>query len=232
MKNAKKAFNVLFLCLVIPLTGCNLSNNNNYKLDITDINKIILNRNNICEANKTYGLYKKGDKITFEIQFFSGMSASLSIDNVVYTPRGDEAWKPQYIEYIMPDHNVDVVSMVNGYVGDEIKLSETIEWGFKITDESLVYIDVQRIYLGVAPENRYGESARIYNEGNMFSEWFNRALIREKTNDIDGGQGYIVSFNLKDKTSYELEIRNNYVQINSKSYWLSTGLPNAISNID
>ena len=117
MKNMKKAFNVLFLCLAIPLAGCNLSNNKDYKLHITDINNIILNRNDICEANETYGLYKKGDKITFEIQFFSGSLATLLIDDVVYTPCGDEAWKPQYIEYIMPDHNVDVVSMVNGYAG-------------------------------------------------------------------------------------------------------------------
>lgn len=232
MKNIKKALNVLFLCLVIPLTGCNLSNNKNYKLDITDINNIILNRNNICEANNTYGLYKKGDKITFEIQFFSGLSASLLIDDVVYTPRGDEAWKPQYIEYIMPDHNVDVVSMVNGYVGDEIKLSETIEWGFKITDESLVYIDVQAKYIGVSSEKEDGEGAIIYNEDLMLSSWFKAALIREDNYDIEGGKGFDIAFHLNDETSYDLIIRNDYVSIGNKFYYLSSGLPHAISNID
>ena len=231
MKNIKKILCFLLLLLMIPLTGCDFSIDGKHKLSIKDLNNIILNIDEICESNQTYGLYREGDEITFEIKFFSGLSATLLVDGTVYRPTAVEAWEPEYIKYTMPDHDVDVASMINGCVGDELKLCETIEWGYKITDESLDYIDVQRIYLGVAPENRYGESARIYNEGNMFSGWFNRTLIREKTNDIDGGQGYIVAFNLKDKTSYELEIRNNYVQINSKSYWLSTGLPSAITSI-
>jgi hypothetical protein len=230
MKNIKKILCFLLFVLIIPLTGCDFSIDGKHKLNIKDLNNIILNIDEICESNQTYGLYREGDEITFEIKFFSGLSATLLVDGTVYRPTAVEAWEPEYIKYTMPDHDIDVASMINGCVGDELKLCETIGWGSKITDESLDYIDVQRIYLGVAPENRYGESARIYNEGNMFSEWFNRALIREETNDIDGGQGYIVSFNLKDKTSYELEIRNNYVQINSKSYWLSTGLPYAITS--
>ena len=232
MKNIKKILCFLLFVLIIPLTGCDFSNGGKHKLNIIDLNNIILNIDEICKPNQTYGLYREGDEITFEIKFFSGLSATLLVDGTEYRPTAVEAWEPEYFKYTMPDHDVDVASMINGCVGDELKLCETIEWGSKITDESLDYIDVQRIYLGVAPENRYGESARIYNEGNMFSEWFNRALIREKTNDIDGGQGYIVSFNLKDKTSYELEIRNNYVRINSKSYWLSTGLPYAITSFD
>ena len=232
MKNIKKILCFLLFVLIIPLTGCDFSNGGKHKLNIIDLNNIILNIDEICEPNQTYGLYREGDEITFEIKFFSGLSATLLVDGTVYRPTFVEAWEPEYIKYTMPDYDVDVASMINGCVGDELKLCETIGWGSKITDESLDYIDVQRIYLGVAPKNRYGESARIYNEGNKFSEWFNRTLIREKTNDIDGGQGYIVSFNLKDKTSYELEIRNNYVQINSKSYWLSTGLPYAITSFD
>lgn len=232
MKNIKKILCFLFLLLMIPLTGCDFSNGGKYKLNIKDLNNIILNIDEICEPNQTYGMYKEGDEITFEIKFFSGLRASLLVDNAVYLPTSTgEPWKPEYIKYTMPDHDIDVASMINGCVGDELKLCETIEWGSKIIDESLDYIDVQKIYLGVKPENKYGVSARIYNEGNMFSGWFNRALIREKTNDIEGGQGYIVTFNLKDKTTYELEIRNNYVQINSKSYWLSTGLPSIITSI-
>lgn len=178
MKNIKKILCFLLLLLMIPLTGCDFSNGGKHKLNIKDLNNIILNIDKICEPNQTYGLYKEDDEITFEIKFFSGVEASLSIDGTILRPTYDKAWESGYIKYTMLDHDVDVASMINGYVGDELKLCETIEWGSKITDESLDYIDVQRIYLGVAPENRYGESARIYNEGNMFSGWFNRALIR------------------------------------------------------
>ena len=123
------------------------------KLNIKDLNNIILNIDKICEPNQTYGLYKEDDEITFEIKFFSGVEASLSIDGTILRPTYDKAWESGYIKYTMLDHDVDVASMINGYVGDELKLCETIEWGSKITDESLDYIDVQRIYLGVAPEN-------------------------------------------------------------------------------
>ena len=231
MKNIKKIFCCFFFLLMIPLTGCGFSNNEKHKLNIKDLKNIILNINEICESNESYGLYKKGDVITFEIQFFSGFEASLLIDETVYRPTYIEAWKPGYIKYAMPDYDVDVASMINGCVGDELKLCETIEWGLKITDESLDYIDVQRVYLGVAPENRYGESARIYNEGNKFSGWFNRTLIRERTYNVEGGSGYDITFNLNDETSYKLSIMNNYIQINNKNYWLSTGLPYAITSL-
>ncbi len=231
MKSIKKVLCLLFVLLMIPLTGCDLFNGEKYKLNIKDLYSIILNIDEICESDKTYGLYKKGDEITFEIQFFSGLSATLSIDETIYWPTGDKAWEPEYIKYTMPDHDVSVISLINGYVGDEVNLCETLEWGFNITDESLDYIDVQIKYLGVAPENEYNETARVYNEDNFISNWFNNAQIREQDYKIEGGVGYIVTFVLKNKESYILNIKNNYVFANGETYYMSSRVPYFITSL-
>ena len=231
MKSIKKVLCLLFALLMIPLTGCDLFNGEKYKLNIKDLHSIILNIDEICESNKTYGLYKKGDEITFEIQFFSGLSATLSIDETIYRPTGVKAWETEYIKYTMPDHDVSVVSLINGYVGDEVNLCETLEWGFNITDESLDYIDVQIKYLGVAPENEYGETARVYNEDYFISNWFHNAQIREQDYEITGGAGYIVTFVLNNKESYILNIMNKYVFANGETYYMSSGVPYFITSL-
>lgn len=105
---------------MFPLTGCDFSNGGQHKLNIKDLNNIILNIDEICEPNQTYGLYKEGDEITFEIKFFSGVGASLSIDGTILRPTYDKAWESGYIKYTMPDHDVNVVSLINGYDGENI----------------------------------------------------------------------------------------------------------------
>ena len=54
---------------------------------------------------------------------------SLSIDEEIYQPIYDEAWKNGYVKYVMPDHDVNVVSLINGYDGEKIKPTGT----FKLT---------------------------------------------------------------------------------------------------
>ena len=120
MKNIKKILCFLLLLLMIPLTGCDFSIDGKHKLSIKDLNNIILNIDEICESNQTYGLYREGDEITFEIKFFSGLSATLLVDGTVYRPTAVEAWEPEYIKYTMPDHDVNVVSLINGYDGENI----------------------------------------------------------------------------------------------------------------
>jgi hypothetical protein len=96
MKNIKKILCFLLFVLIIPLTGCDFSIDGKHKLNIKDLNNIILNIDEICESNQTYGLYREGDEITFEIKFFSGLSATLLVDGTVYRPTAVEAWEPEY----------------------------------------------------------------------------------------------------------------------------------------
>lgn len=153
MKKIKKILCFLLLLLTIPITGCDFSNVGKHILNIKDLNNIILNIDEICEVIRTYGLYNEGDEITFEIKFFSGLRASLLVDNTVYLPTSTwKLWEPEYIKYTMSDHDIDVASMINGCVGDELKLCETIEWVSKITVESLDYIDVQKIDMAKVQE--------------------------------------------------------------------------------
>lgn len=226
MKKLLKQLIPIVFCL--SLVGCN--NKGEYKLSVQDLNNIILNKTDICNSSETYGFYHAGDTITFDIKFFSGLSASLLIDGEYYHPTATEAFEPQYISYKMPNHDVSVVSLINGYAGDEIKLCETLDWGSNINDENLDYIDVQIKYLGVAPGKENGETARIYDDGHSISFWFNNAMIREQDYDIDGGCGYTITFTLKDKTSYTLNIKNNYLFENGKTYYISSGLPYAIES--
>ena len=224
MKKLIKQLIPIAFCL--SLVGCN--NKGEYKLSVLDLNNIILNKTDICNSSKTYGFYDAGDTITFDIQFFSGLSASLLIDGEHFQPIGIEAWEPQHISYIMPNHDVSVVSLINGFAGDEIKLCETLDWGSNIDDENLDYIDVQIKYLGVAPGKENGEAARIYDENHSISSWFNYAMIREQDYGIDGGSGYTITFTLKDKTSYTLNIKNNYLFEKGKTFYISSGLPYVI----
>lgn len=120
MKNIKKILCFLLLLLMTPLTGCDFSVDGKHKLNIKDLNNIILNIDEIRESNQTYGLYREGDEITFEIKFFSGLSATLLVDGTVYRPTAVEAWEPEYIKYTMPNHDVNVVSLINGYDGENI----------------------------------------------------------------------------------------------------------------
>lgn len=196
-----------------------------HQLKIKDLNNIILNKDELCEPNESYGLFKAGEKIRFNILFFSGLSATLYIDGRTYEPKYPEAWEPGYIDYTMPEHDVSVVSLINDYAGDEIKLSETIQWGSYITDEMLDYADIQAIFIGVAPGNGYGRKGRIYNEDFAISSWFNEASIREQEYDLDGGSGYIITFILKDDSTYALNVSNNYVHIDGKYYYLVGGIP-------
>ncbi len=196
-----------------------------HQLKIKDLNDIILNKDELCEPNESYGLFKAGEKVRFNISFLSGLSATLYIDGRTYEPKYPEAWKMGYIDYTMPEYDVSVVSLVNNYAGDEVKLSETIRWGSYITDEMLDYVDIQVIFLGVEPGKEYGEKARIYNEDFAISSWFNKASIREQEYGLDGGSGYIITFALKDDLTYVLNVYNNYVRINEKNYYLVGGLP-------
>ena len=67
---------------MFPISGCN-SLNAKHKLNIKDLNQAIVNKDELCEVDKNYGLYKKGEVITFEIKFYSGVQASLLIDVTV-----------------------------------------------------------------------------------------------------------------------------------------------------
>lgn len=196
-----------------------------HQLKIKDLNNIILNKDELCESSKSYGLFKAREKIRFNILLFSGVSATLYIDGRIYEPKYSEAWEPGYIDYTMLEHDVSVLSLINDYAGDEIKLSETIQWGSCITDETLDYVDVQVIFIGVAPGNEYGRKGRIYNEDFAISSWFNKASIREQEYDLDGGSGYIITFILKDDSTYVLKVSNNYVRIDGKHYYLVGGMP-------
>ena len=53
-------------------------------------------------------------------------------------------------------------------------------------------------------------------------------MIREQDYDIDGGSGYTITFTLKDKTSYTLNIKNNYLFEKGKTFYISSGLPYVI----
>lgn len=196
-----------------------------HRLNIKDLNNIILNKDELCKPNESYGLYKAEEEITFSIQFFSGISATLNIDGVEYAPEYDEAWKPGHISYVMPDHGVSVISLVNGFEGDEAKLCESVEWGGCITGETLDYVDIQEWFIGVDPEYEYGKTARTYNEDYAISSWFNTAYIREQKYDIDGGSGYVITFTLKDGSIYVLSVSNDYIGINGKNYYIIGGIP-------
>ena len=139
MESVKKIICASFVLLSLPLVACNPTTEEKsssssqstipepailFKLDIQDFNDIILNKDELFSEENYGGLYKQGTKISFEIQFFSGVKASLLINGQEFTPTYPEDNESGYIDYIVPFGNVEVVSLVNGKIGDEIIASE------------------------------------------------------------------------------------------------------------
>lgn len=112
---ARSVLLLTVLLLALCLTSCGTRR---HKLTVTDRNNIILNKDVICSSENN-GFYRHGDVIVFKVCFFSGLSATLQIDGEVIVPVADEAFQPQTVTYIMPDHDVEVISLINGHSGLE-----------------------------------------------------------------------------------------------------------------
>ncbi len=226
----KKIFQAFLPSLAITwLCACSENRVEEHRLNIKDLHDIILNKDALCLVNEPYGLYQKGEQITFEVAFFSELSATLDIDGEEYDPVSKDAWQSEYVFFTMPDRDVSVTSLLNGCVGDELKLASIFDWGSLISEENLDYADVKERYIGVSPEKEWGQEARISNEDGKISTWFNGASIREESYGIDGGSGYAVSFALKDGSSYKLNLFNNFVCEDGRYYRLVWGLPNFLA---
>lgn len=188
MKRTKTIIVLLTVLLLILSTGCDSPADGKHKLNIKDLNNIILNSDDICEPNKAYGLYEKGDEITFEIKFFSGLSATISIDGIEYRPIATEAWEPEYIKYTMPDHDVSVVSLINGYDGERTESDVTFKLNI-IDNGNFIYDKPEEQYSRFAP----GTVIKLHSRPIMDADLIMYAdgEFHSKQTVIETDEGYI-----------------------------------------
>lgn len=119
MKKLKKLLRFLFMTLLLPLSSCKIQIYEYHNLFVVDYGGYIVNRYQICNRDYTYGLYKAGDQITFEIDYYSEMSVSLMINDEEYKPVYKNPWEIGYINYVMPDHDVNVHVLICGNPVDD-----------------------------------------------------------------------------------------------------------------